>query len=172
MSKTYTILHTDGETRHGKHLLTELLLVPRDSQFTQGSYIVLEEDNAGIRQLAIAQPTVDQRIRFAIICTKTVYNNPIWHVWANLCLRGIAGSKHFDIESEAQLAAQQAAFDFIQSGKSIKMSALAALWSIAAVRVADINESAWAAAKAATLAIAAGNMLEMTVSLAAEEACE
>lgn len=78
MSKTYTILHTNGETRHGKDLLTELLLVPRDSQFTQGSYIVLEEDNAG----------------------------------------------------------------------------------------------AWAAAKAATLAIAAGNMSEMTVSLAAEEACE
>ena len=96
-----------------------------------------------IRQIDLPQITTEHRIRFAILCAKTVCNDPAWNRWAD---RWLDGSDRSAAAARAAEAAERVA---------------AAAWAAeAADRAAEAaaraaRAAAWAAAWAARAAEAA-----------------
>ena len=102
-----------------------------------------------IRQIDLPQITTEHRIRFAILCAKTVCNDPAWNRWADRWLDG----------SDRSVAAAEAAWAAERVAESAWAAEAADRAAAAAARAAEAAEAAraaaWAAAWAARAARAA-----------------
>jgi hypothetical protein len=101
-----------------------------------------------IRQIDLPQITTEHRIRFAILCAKTVCNDPAWNRWAD---RWLDGS---DRSQESAWAATEAAARAARAARATEAAAEAA-WAAERVAAAAWAESAWAAEAADRAAAAA-----------------
>ena len=106
-----------------------------------------------IRQIDLPQITTEHRIRFAILCAKTVCNDPAWNRWADRWLDG----------SDRSVAAAEAAWAAERVAESAWAAEAADRAAAAAARAAEAAEAARAAAWAAAWAARAARAAEAAV---------
>jgi hypothetical protein len=105
-----------------------------------------------VRELPLPVVTMEQRVRFAILCAKVVYNDPAWNAWADRWLDGTdrtvsAAREAAEAAARATLAAAWVA---VRATEAAEAAALAA--EVAEAAWAAAREAAWAAARAAEAA--------------------
>ncbi len=107
----------------------------------------IEQDKSGatvlmtVREVALPAVTVEQRVRFGILCALEVCDEPGWRSWADAWLSGR------DRSEAAARAAAWSAWSAARAAQSAEWSAWSAAWSAQAAEAAA--RAAEAAARAA-----------------------
>ena len=112
-----------------------------------------------VREIPVPEITLQQRVRFAILCAKQVCSDEDWNQWADAWLSGADRSR------EAAQAAEEAAAAWAQAADWAAQAAKAAAWAEAS------RAEAWqaASARAAREAILSINLISIAEQAIAEE---
>lgn len=106
-----------------------------------------------MREISLPRVTTEQRIKYGILCAKTVCTNSDFVCWADCWLSGK------DRSSKASEAASKA----VEAAEAAWVTAEAAAW--AASKAAWAAEAAWAAAWAAWAAWAAAKASDLKINI-------
>ena len=105
-----------------------------------------------LRRVSLPQVTPEQRVRFGILCTKQIYDEPNWNAWADKWLSGKDRSKEAAWTARAAAAAAEAAWT--AAAAAARAAAWAAWASAAAVPRAAARAAVRATARATNLDLA------------------
>ncbi len=137
-------LHADFNPTTMRLFVAEGEIIAREGQLKCGVHALKI-----VEELPVPVLTVEQRVKFAILCAKTVCKDAAWNVWADRWLSGEDRSKAA-AKAVAEAAARAAEEAAKAAARAAEEAAKAAAWA-----------ATWAAAWAATWAAKAANLLDL-----------
>ncbi|MHB1955285.1 MAG: hypothetical protein ACYCOU_16245 [Sulfobacillus sp.] len=111
-----------------------------------------------VRELPVPAITIEQRVRFAILCAKKVYQDPDWLTWAEKWLSGADRTKASAIAAAGYY-------------RLVLPLSTPAIYAISSAANAAANADNTADNAAAYAALTATNMKPLDLAALAEEAC-
>lgn len=110
-----------------------------------------------ICEIPVPQVTLEQQVRFGILCAKEVYTEPGWNAWADAWLDGseCSRAKAAEAAAKAAEAAAEAARAAAQEAKATEAAAWAAWAAAQEAKATEANAAeakAWAVAQEARVA--------------------